>query len=242
MVLVYDGRFESFLTLVYEVYYKKLRVSNILKKPPQSLFLEDIIIIEYEENKSNKVLQALQKNFSKDKFKTILNLFMCDSVEFELDLLQYIILGFKKSSNLEDINQQVVFRIKNLQKELFRFNHKMTGFVRFEELEDGTLYAKIETKFNIVYFLGQHFSKRLNNQEFIIHDLNRKLAFVHNKYAKGVQNISSFEIPKYSQSEEKFQKLWKTFFDSVSIESRKNLKLQQQWVPLIYRVYMREFT
>ncbi len=56
--------------------------------------------------------------------------------------------------------------------------HKLTGFIRFEELEDKTLYAKIESKFNVVYFLGRHFLKRFNNQNFIIHDLNRKLAFV----------------------------------------------------------------
>jgi len=242
MILVYDGKFESFLSLVYEVYYKKLQVKRITKEVPMSLFMDDIVLIEYKEDKSNKVLSALKKQFTKEQFETILNIFMCDSVEFELDLLQYIILGFKKSSNLEDINNQSIFIIKNLEKELFRFNHKMTGFVRFEELEDGTFYAKIETKFNIVYFLGQHFSKRLNNQEFIIHDINRELAFVHNKHIKGVQNVSSFEIPKHSQSEAKFQKLWKTFFNAVAIDSRKNLKLQQQWVPLIYRVYMSEFT
>jgi len=241
MILVYDGRFESFLTLIYEVYYSKLEVTQIIKELPKSLFVDDIILIEYEEEKSKKVLDALKKEFLKEQFETILNIFMCDSVEFELDLLQYIILGFKKKNYLEDINQKSVFRIKNLEKELFRFNHKMTGFVRFEELEDGTLYSKIETKFNIVYLLGQHFFTRLNNQNFIIHDINRELAFVHNHQLKGVQNISSFEIPKHSQNEEKFQNLWKTFFNSVAIESRKNLKLQQQWVPLIYRLYMTEF-
>jgi len=241
MILVYDGRFESFLTLVYEVYYSKLQVNEIKKEMPQSLFIDDIVIIEYEEEKSNKVLNALKKEFKKEQFETILNIFMCDTVEFEMDLLDYIIFGFKKKSLLEDITNQSVFRIKNLEKELFRVNHKMTGFVRFEELEDGTLYAKIETKFNIVYFLGEHFSKRFNNQNFIIHDIKRELAFVHNRYLKGVQNVSSFEIPKHSQSEEKFQKLWKTFFDSVAITSRENKKLQQQWVPLIYREYMNEF-
>ena len=37
--------------------------------------------------------------------------------------------------------------------------HKLTGFIRFEELEDKTLYAKIESKFNVVYVLGRHFQK-----------------------------------------------------------------------------------
>jgi len=117
----------------------------------------------------------------------------------------------------------------------------MTGFVRFIELEEGTLYAKVETKFNIVYFLGKHFLKRLNNQNFIIHDIKRELAFIKSDSFTGMQSVASFDIPQYSKDEEKFQKLWKTFFDSVAIESRRNEKLQSQWVPLIYRVYMNEF-
>ena len=64
---------------------------------------------------------------------------------------------------------------------------------------------------------------------------------MHNQHFKGIQNVSSFDMPSYSKDEEKFQKLWKTFFDSVAIESRENKKLQQQMVPLIYREFMNEF-
>ncbi|MDZ7819563.1 MAG: DUF4130 domain-containing protein [Aliarcobacter sp.] len=49
------------------------------------------------------------------------------------------------------------------------------------------------------------------------------------------------KTPNYSQNEEKFQKLWKSFFNAVSIKERENKKLQQSQVPLIYRTYMSEF-
>jgi probable DNA metabolism protein len=241
MILVYDGTFESFLTLVYEVYYKKLHVSKIAKTLPESLFTDDIIIIEQEKEKSQKVLEALKTKFFKSHFEQILNCFMCDSIEFELDLLDFIILGFKDQKQLENINNHCVLSIQNYLKDLFRTNHKMTGFARFEELEDGTLYAKIEVKFNVLYFLGKHFSKRFNNQNYIIHDVKRKLAFIHTKEFVGIQVVSHFKEPNRSVDEAKFQKLWKTFFDSVAIESRENKKLQQNFVPLIYRTYMNEF-
>ncbi|WP_256376069.1 hypothetical protein [Sulfurospirillum diekertiae] len=32
MILLYDGSFEGYLSLVYEVYYEKLEVSAIVKK------------------------------------------------------------------------------------------------------------------------------------------------------------------------------------------------------------------
>ena len=117
----------------------------------------------------------------------------------------------------------------------------MYGFTRFEELEDGTLYAKIETKFNIVPFLGDHFAKRLGNIPFIIHDVKRSLAFIKNDDIREIRSIASFDAPTYSDDEEKFKALWKTFFKSATVESRYNPKLQKSWVPLLYRTYMSEF-
>jgi len=183
----------------------------------------------------------LKLKFTKKNFSVILNVFMCDSKEFELNLLHFIIAGFKNQKQLENINLPFVQNLQNLQKELFRHNHKMTGFTRFIELDDGLLYAKIDSKFNVVYFLGQHFLKRFNNQRYIIHDLKRKVAFIKENNFVGVQNVAKFETPKVSVNEEKFSKLWQTFFTSVSIESRKNKKLQRQMVPLLYRTYMNEF-
>ena len=241
MILIYDGSFEGFLTLIYEVYYEKLNPKKIEKELPEILVLDDLKIIKTDEEKALKVLAAIKKVFPRKCFELIVNIFMCDSKSFEINLLKYTILGFRKKNELFNINNKEVMFLQELQKELFRHVHKMYGFTRFEELEDGTLYTKIETKFNIVYFLGKHFYKRLNNQKFIIHDRNRKIAFIKNESFLGVQNISSFEEPIISKDEDKFKKLWKTFFHSIAIQSRENKKCQQNFVPLLYRTYMSEF-
>lgn len=242
MRLIYDGSFEGYLSLVYEVYYKKIDVTSISKTTPQSLFNDDIITIETNIKNASKVLDALKNRFDKQYFENIATVFMCDSKDFELDLLRYIIIGFKDQKQLENITLESVFSIKNYLKEYFRHHHKMTGFVRFVELEDGTLYAKIDGKFNIVYHLGKHFLKRFNNQKYIIHDIERKIAFIKNEDFVGVQEVASFEEPVVSNNEEKFAKLWCKFFEAVSIKSRTNKKLQKQWVPLLYREFMTEFT
>ena len=241
MILLYDGTFEGFLSLVYEVYYKRLNPIKIYKTLPNEILFEEILEIITLKDNAIKVLNAIKTKFPKEILEKILNIFMCDSKEFELVLLEYIIIGFKESKQLYNINNSCVFYINNLEKELFKNVHKMTGFIRFEELEDNTLYAKIESKFNIVYFLGKHFLKRFNNQNFIIHDLNRKLAFVKIQNDFSVQEVAFFDEPNYSKSEEKFQKLWKSFFSKVTIKERINPKLQKQMVPLLYRTYMSEF-
>ena len=241
MILVYDGTFEGFLSLVYEVYYKKLKPIKIYKTLPNEMIFEEILEINTSKDNAIKVLTAIKTKFPKELIQRILNIFMCDSKEFELYLLEYIIIGFKETKQLYNINNSCVFYLNSLEKELFRNVHKLTGFVRFEELEDGTLYAKVESKFNVVYFLGKHFLKRFNNQNFIIHDLNRKLAFVKIQNDFSVQEVAFFDEPIYSSNEQKFQKLWKSFFSAVTIKERINPKLQTQMVPLLYRTYMSEF-
>ncbi|MCT7538475.1 TIGR03915 family putative DNA repair protein [Aliarcobacter cryaerophilus] len=241
MILVYDGSFEGFLTLVYEVYYEKLKPTKIYKTLPNEIIFDEILELITSKEKYEKVFNALKIKFPKDCFEKILNIFMCDSKEFEMALLEYIIIGFKDFKQLYNINNSCVFFLNSLEKELFRVTHKLTGFIRFEELEDKTLYAKIESKFNVVYFLGRHFLKRFNNQNFIIHDINRKLAFVKIENDYSIKEVAFFDEPNYSSNEQKFQKLWKSFFSGVTINERTNLKLQTQMVPLLYRTYMSEF-
>lgn len=241
MILLYDGTFEGFLSLVYEVYYKKLKPTKIYKTLPNEILFEEILEINSSKESGIKVLNAIKTKFPKEILEKILNIFMCDSKEFEMALLEYIVIGFKDSKQLYNINNSCVFYLNNLEKELFRVTHKLTGFIRFEELEDKTLYAKIESKFNVVYFLGRHFLKRFNNQNFIIHDINRKIAFVKIENDFSVQEVAFFDEPNYSSNEQKFQKLWKSFFSGVTINERTNLRLQTQMVPLLYRTYMSEF-
>src|SRR5574344_465011 len=241
MILLYDETFEGFLSLVYEVYYKKLKPTKIYKTLPNEMLFEEILEINSSKESGIKVLNAIKTKFPKEILEKILNISMCGLKEFEMALLEYIIIGFKDSKQLYNINNSCVFYLNNLEKELFRVTHKLTGFIRFEELEDKTLYAKSESKFNVVYFLGKHFLKRFNNQNFIIHDINRKLAFVKIENDFSIQEVAYFDEPIYSSNEEKFQKLWKSFFKGVTINERKNLKLQTQMVPLLYRTYINEF-
>jgi len=241
MRVVYDGSFEGFLSLVHDLYYKKLSPSEILRKMPQTLLTDDIYEASYDEANAMKVFTSLKEHFEPKNLQTLQNIFMCDHIAFEMDLLAFVVAGFKDQRELQNINNPAIYRLRSYEKQLFHNYHKMSGFLRFVELEDGSLYAKLESRFNLVYYLGRHFKKRLNNQEFYIHDINRSLVYVHTPELKGVQTLASFSMPEYSKNEEKFQRLWKEFFKSVTIESRKNDRLQKQTVPLLYRTYMSEF-
>lgn len=241
MRVLYDGSFEGFLCIVHSYYYDKLRPTSILQEASKTLCFEESVTIVSDTAKASKVLVALKEKFTKPNFEKILTIFMCDTKEFELDLLHFIIIGFKNQKELGNINHASIFAINCLIKEYYSLYHKMSGFLRFVELDDGTLYARVESKFNILMPLARHFNQRFNNQSFIIHDLERKLAYLHTEQFQGIQEILDYQAPKVSENEEKFATLWQKFFESISIKQRHNPKLQQQFVPLIYRTFMTEF-
>lgn len=241
MTLLYDGTAQGFLSLVHTVYTQKLHVRAIQKAPHVAKLFEEVVEIQSDAAKSQKVLSALQTKFAQKHFATITNMFLCDNSEFEMALLDFIKLGFRDQRNLDNINIPCVQFVQRLEKELRSVVHKMTGFTRFEELADGSLYAKIDTKFNVLHYLGKHFAKRFKTEDFIIHDIKRELALLSHRGNLSVEQVAFFDTPTLCEREEKFKKLWKTFFERVSIEKRKNKKLQQQLVPLHYRTYMSEF-
>lgn len=241
MMLWYDGSFEGYLSLVYDVYYEALPVSSIVKETPKTLVFERYREIFTDESKAQRVLHALKNRFSKQHFQTLYHIFLCDAHAYEMPLLHFIQMGFKDQKALLNINDPEIFLIRSLEKELLTLVHKMYGFTRFEELEDGSLYAKVDTKYNVLPFLGAHFSKRLGEIAFIIHDVKRALAFVKNGTFHEIRSVSAFDAPNYSEKEAHFKALWKAFFKTASVQNRYNPKLQQKWVPLLYRTYMSEF-
>lgn len=241
MRVFYDGSFEGFLTLVYDVYYSKLKPTAIIKEEPKELLFDPLYYIITDTHKAHKVHQSLQRKFSAENYKRIFHLFLCDTQSFEMALLEYIMLGFKNQMHLNNITIPAIFTLQNLERELLRLVHKMYGFTRFQELDDTTLYAKIETKYNVLPFLGDHFKTRLGKTPFIIHDIKRSLAYTCFDFQCTIKHIASYDIPKLSTDEIAIQNQWKIFFKHVAIETRHNPKLQKQLVPLLYRVYMSEF-
>ncbi|RUM67653.1 MAG: DNA metabolism protein [Sulfurospirillum sp.] len=241
MTYLYDGSFEGFLTLIHRSYMHREAPHRIIKSEGDVHLFDTTVTVITNRTYALKVLQSLKERFEKRYFNRIFHTFLCDTRDFEKALYDYTILGFRDQKNLADITHPSIRYIEALEQEYFRYLHKMYGFVRFEELEDGTLYARLEGKFNILPLLGKHFAKRLDGCNFVLHDLQRSWAYMHNGTSGMLHEVKSYDIPRLSSHEEKFQKLWKTFFHTLSIPERKNLKLQRSWVPLLYRRYMTEF-
>jgi probable DNA metabolism protein len=241
MQVVYDGSLEGFLCIVYEYYYAKLRPNSIKKAHNCGLFDGEIYEIQTDFKRAQKVLNGIKKHFTKNNYHAILSVFSCDSIDFEKTLFEYIIMGFKDKNTLYNLHVKVVRDIQRWQKAYGRELHRWCGFARFKELDNGALYAQFEPKFSLLTPLGKHFSRRLGNHEFILHDSLRSLALLYCDGKMSLQNVHEVCAPPLAEHESEVDSLWRTFFEHVAIKERLNPALQQQFVPLRCQGFMNEF-
>lgn len=239
-VFVYDGSMVGFFNIVYMVYTSKIFPQQIVKKYHQRMF-DEVYYIQSDEEIAKRVYVGLESKFEKVFLQKIQHTFLCDTKEYEMYLLNYIINGFKQQSNLLNISNQDVYFIDSLQKELFKMAHKYKGFIRFQELVTKEMFAIIEPKYNILPIVAQHFVSRYKYQDFIIYDKQRSIALIYLNQVLKIENIVNIDDLEYSDSELDYQRLWKSFFESVAIKERFNDKLQKSFIPLWYRKYLTEF-
>ncbi len=118
--------------------------------------------------------------------------------------------------------------------------HRMYGFVRFMESENGILYAQIAPDNDIAYLIAPHFLNRLGDCPFIIHDLKRGNIAISN--GKALKFARTTQKAMFTPSEQQlyFEQLWKKYYKSINIDERKNERAQNNFMPKKYRPYMSE--
>lgn len=150
--------------------------------------------------------------------------------------------GIRVMENLTNTYVEQTFRLaRRASNEI----HRMLEFVRFKELEQGALFAKIGAECNVVPFIMPHFADRLPLEDFIIYDEKHAVYGVHPAkkewYLVSDSDINVENLYEMSKEESDYQKLFTAFCNTIAIKERKNPKLQQQMLPLRFRDYMTEF-
>ena len=241
-VWLYDGSMVGFLSALVRTYRERHMPQTLVKQLDEHDLFAPVQTVLSNPDEAQKMAQHLREQLEAIHYERILHAFLCDDIAFELDLLRYARMGLHQPKALFDLSDPAVYAVEGYQKRVLATAHRMTGFTRFEELADGTLYARIAPPRNVLTLLGRHFKKRFAQERFIIHDVQRELVLSHAHGVMKVHVVSDVQIPERSANEQQYQMLWRSFFDSVTIEDRLNLKLQRQHVPLLYREWMSEFS
>lgn len=246
--LVYDGTFQGFLTAVYEVYALKINDARIWRSElytPQ-LFGNEIQV-ETNDEKYQRVLKRLQNILGKDGVNALWKVTLSELPEYEIVLLGVIRHVLNTQQNvLTDYAHPQVLAMSQILKMIGRERHRMTAFVRFELATDGVYHATIEPDFDVIPLIAHHFKNRYADQQWLIFDVRRGYGIYYDlKRVLPVEPVTDTSTKpvisiEWSEEEQQYQELWKQYFKSTTIVSRKNTKLHLQHVPKRYWKYLTE--
>lgn len=239
---IFDGTFEGLLTSVYEAFYRRESPDFIrCGVQLQEDLLSSSIEIATDNEKADKVLHSIRNKISADALEYAFHAYLSELDDIGVWIYRYLKLGWKVGSALdshlwEDEVQVVQQAAKKVEFEC----HRMLGQLRFQELQGGLYYAPFAPDHNIVSLLAPHFARRLSDQQWMIHDVKRDFAAVYNKKDWILAVIRQKKALPLHGDELEFQRLWKQYFQSIAIHSRRNARLQRQFMPSRYWKYLIE--
>lgn len=155
---------------------------------------------------------------------------------FYLNALRY------KDTILKRRNLNCVTEANRIIKYVKGENHKFKGFVRFKELNSKILYSEINPTNNILPILSIHFKNRLKEECWIIKDVNRNIYALYDKKAIQIVNVEKIplNVENLSNTEIEMETMWKTFYNTIGIEERKNNRCRMNFMPKKYWKYILE--
>lgn len=250
-VLLCEDSQEGVFTGVYEAYARKLNVRKVRLVAGEEenirLFAE-YIPVETDAEKSVKAARTIRCLAGEESYERLCLTLSSTAEDKAQAVFQTIVLMLQNKKRAPEILNRLtdtyVHRVFELSRKTGNEMHRLREFLRFQELQNRVLYAKIAPENDVLVYLMPHFSDRFPMENFLIYDEGRRLLGVHPSQGEWylMRDIMlEQELLTYSQEEEQYCELFRYFCKKVEIPERKNVKLQRNLLPLKFRKYMVEF-
>lgn len=198
--------------------------------------------------KAEKVIRTLRRRLGEDVYECLCYAMASREPDKAEAVYKTIVAGLSMKQGyraLDKVTDPYVARCFDLKRSVGCEIHRELEFLRFQELENGVLLAKVRPKNDVLMYLGPHFSDRLPLENFLIYDINRRKALFHERekewYMMDALELDHEMAGRISTEEEYYQGLFRMFCRTIAIESRENRALQRQFLPLYFRDLMPEF-
>jgi len=233
VVYCYDGSFEGFLSCVFESFVQHEIPFAIWTPERETATLYPIKDIATDHEKAQRVFRSLSAKLGAETELLVTRDFLSGREDKELLLLRFLHLAFALGpGTVKRMGHPDVAPLYEMQHSLDWEVDKFQGFVRFED-HDGMLGAVIHPKNYILPLLRGHFCSRLPDEDFMIFDATHGIAMLR-KDRKVQYMVMEHYDKNTGQEELDWQKLWKRFFDAVTIEQRRNERCQMTHAPKRY--------
>lgn len=259
IIYVCEDSLTGIFSGIYEVWKRKMTAEEAGLEVGDSferrLFCE-YIFCKAEERKALAVIRMIQKNLGADVYEKI-SYALLSADRRKAEMVFRAMLEAKKLSRkdrlMEHLGNEAVRAVFGMYRQVANEAHHYKGFVRFRELKNKTLFAKIEPKHAVLPCIAEHFADRFPQENWIIYDKTHEVFLIHEKgkryyflqqymCMKGDSGSAQNIAGGFSEEEMDYEALWKGFVQSISVAERENRALQNQNLPLRFRTNLVEFS
>ena len=238
-IYLYDGSFVSLLNLITELLHERTIPLNIKDDTFQGNLFEETINLKIKNDETiiSKIIEALGLKI----FNTLYYLFLSTQENKEMLIFYFLLYSLKAHHKVFYLrNIAVIDKALKACQYVSRENHKLKGFLRFQELENHLLYAEMAPENNILPLLVKHFQQRLAQENWVIVDTKRKIMALYNQKKVMIIAAPKINLPKLSAKEASIEVLWQTFYQTIAITERRNERCRQNFMPKKYWPYIIE--
>lgn len=237
---VFDGTKEGLLCCIYNSFINKESPALITSKPFQLGFDIQVKTIETDPKIAKRVNDGFIKNCSIALLNRIFYLFRSNDSTKETVMFNVAKKCLEKRMDItHNYADPDVLLFSELQQKISYEIHRFTGFIRFNKSASGFWYAHFEPDNDIVDILAKHFYKRFS-EPFLIHDVKRNKVTLRQGDKMTTAVLDGRLTVYLDENDEYFENLYKTYYESVNIKERKNLKLMRGFMPQRYYKHLPE--
>ncbi|MBQ8800544.1 MAG: TIGR03915 family putative DNA repair protein [Lachnospiraceae bacterium] len=212
----------------------------------ETLLFAEYIEVVPDREKSEKVQRSIRLRISEEAYEMVMKAVLSQEPEKGEIIYRFLIYAYREGVRAcRSYGNPWVMKLFSAVRNYDNESHHLKGFLRFDEQENGLLLARCAPKNNVLGDLMEHFSDRMNGEDFMIMDEKRRIVGVHKKGAPWfVYRLTPEEYNFFSEvykEEDSYVTLWKIFHRSIAISERENIALQRNNLPLRFRPYMTEF-
>lgn len=236
----YDGTFAGFLTCAWDALeYKTEPVEFLLFGDEASLW--EAREIPADEGRAKRLYAALARRVSPAFQTLVARAFLTCLPQKELALLALIRRGFREGDRVrQDLSDPEVARVNLALTKMWTEWDHLKGFVRFSDL-DGILAGEIEPKNRVLPLLAPHFAARYSGERLALYDRTHHEIFLSDRGRWKILPAEDFRMGPAGAEERAFRAMWRSYFQTIAIEGRRNPKCQSTHMPKRYRHVMTEF-
>lgn len=249
-VFVCDDSTDGIFSGVYDAWDSRVGHDQVRLEVGEGMNFQlfaDYREIPVDSIKAEKVARTVRNRMGEEDYYHIYHATLSKEKEKADCIYHTIVEGLKgggSRSVMQYLQNDAVRGVFEMSRNIQNEAHRYLQFVRFRELENGVLFSEIKPENQVLPLIGEHFADRFPGEHFMIYDITHCVFLVHEAHrqwalVRGEQPNREL-TQRVSGQEKDYQELWKGFCRTIGIQERRNLRLQQQFLPKKFRKYMTE--